>query len=84
MKPKIKLRPIITDNVMLQSALAGVKTSDQMELVVALLHRYGAKKVSDLFPRQVPQFANELKLVLSQQAPDPNDSVLNPTMMEIK
>lgn len=84
MKPRIKLRSLATDNVLLQEILAVVKTAKQRALVVSLLQRYGAKRVSDLFPHQVKPFAEELKLVLYGKAPDPSNSVLDPTMMEIK
>ncbi len=84
MRPKIKLRPLTTDNVLLQEILAVVKTAKQQTLVVSLLQRYGAKRVSDLFPHQVKPFLTELKLVLCGKAPDPSDSVLDPSMMEIK
>ena len=85
MIPKIKLRTLTTtDNVLLQAALTGAKTARQMEMVVALLQRYGASKLPDLFPRQVLPFTTELKAVLSGRAPDPHDSILDPTMMEIR
>ncbi len=84
MRPKIRIRPLATDNVQLNEVLTLVKTAKQQALVVSLLQRYGAKRVSDLFPPQVKPFAEELKRVLRGEAPDPRDSVLDSTMMEIR
>lgn len=85
MRPRIKLRTnTIQDNVLLQSALTDVKTGAQANLVIALLHRYGVSRPADLLPEQVAPFTTELKAVLSGQAPDQHDSILDPTMMEIR
>lgn len=84
MKPKIKLRPLVTDNVAIKEVIDTAVTVKQREQVMALLQRYGAKRVSDLFPNQVKPFTTELKAVLSGKAPNPNDSVLDPSMMEIR
>ena len=59
-------------------------TPEQREMVVALLQRYGAKNVVQLHPEQVVLFLEELIAVLNGEAPHPADSVLDPTMMEIR
>ena len=89
MRPKIKLRTLTTTdnallNALLQSTLAEIKTAKQMGLVITLLHRYGVSKPDDLLPKQVSPFTTELKAVLAGQAPDPSDSILDPTTMEIR
>lgn len=84
MRPKIKLRPITTDNVTIKEVIDAAKTAQQRAQVVALLQRHGVKRVSDLFPYQVTPFVRELKLVLNHKTPDPHDSVLDPSMMEIR
>lgn len=85
MRPRIKLRSnIIIAAVTLQMVLGTVKTGAQANLVITLLHRYGVSRPTDLLPEQVTPFTTELKAVLAGKAPDPNDSILDPSMMEMR
>lgn len=59
-------------------------TSDQRAIVVALLSRYGVKRIKDLLPEHQERFSVELGQVFAGKAQDPRDSYLDPSMCEIR
>lgn len=83
MRPRIR-QPVAGVTPDLRAVLNTARTAGQQEIVRMLLQRYGVTRPADLPPNQVTPFATELRAVLAGTAPHPADSVLDPTMVEVR
>lgn len=64
--------------------LSKARTPQQRFAVTALMQRYGVCHANQLLREQVQPFNRELKEILTGNAPNPADSVLNPKIVEVK